>query len=271
MPDTLIPGEADMDRFDRSKRINWIDLDSVHGKNCLVVGAGALGNEVIKNLVLSGFRSIVLVDMDHIVTSNLNRCLFFREGESYRRELKAKVLAERARELDPGIRIEARASKIQELEDHEWERFDLVLGCLDNIEARLHVNSHAYHMGIPYIDGGTHGMAGKVQVVLPPSTPCFQCGLNRSHYRVLEKRFSCTGENMTFFEPKLPAEITTTSLVAAVQVREAMKIASGMTDKCIKHVLHYNGLTGMWEEFELSIDSACPLHQSVAEFGYQLD
>lgn len=256
----MVPGGADIDRFDRSRRIDWIDLDSVLQTNCLVVGAGALGNEVVKNLVLSGFRSIVIVDMDHIVTSNLNRCLFFREGESYRRELKAKVLAEKAGELDSEVRVEARVSRIQELPDHDWEHFDVVLGCLDNIAARLHVNSHAYHMGIPYIDGGTYGMAGKVQVILPPSTPCFQCGLNRSHYRVLEKRFSCTGKDVTFFEPKIPAEITTTSLIAAVQVREAMKITSGMMDKCIKHVLHYNGLTGMYEELELLIDSECPLH-----------
>ena len=261
MSDALVPGKEDSDRFDRTKRIGWIDLDSVHSMRCLVIGAGALGNEVVKNLVLSGFRDLVLVDMDHIVLSNLNRCLFFREGNSQRKEMKALVVAERAMELDPVVKIESRTCRIEELTEDSWGEFNIVLGCLDNIAARLHANSHSYQMDIPYIDGGTSGMAGKVQVVLPPRTPCFQCGLNRSHYRVLEKRFSCTGREVSYFEPKMPAEITTTSVIAAIQVREALKIASGLEDRCIRHAFFYNGMTGMSEEFEMSFDPDCPLHQ----------
>jgi molybdopterin/thiamine biosynthesis adenylyltransferase len=261
MSDALVPGKEDSDRFDRTRRIGWIDLDSVHSMRCLVIGAGALGNEVVKNLVLSGFRDLALVDMDHIVLSNLNRCLFFREENSQSKEMKALVVAERAMELDPVVKIESRTCRIEELTEDGWGEFDIVLGCLDNIAARLHANSHSYQMGIPYIDGGTNGMAGKVQVVLPPRTPCFQCGLNRSHYRVLEKRFSCTGREVSYFEPKMPAEITTTSVIAAIQVREALKIASGLEDRCIRHAFFYNGMTGMSEEFEMSFDPDCPLHQ----------
>ena len=112
--------------------------------------------------------------------------------------------------------------------------FDLVFGCLDNIAARLHVNSHSYLARSPYIDGGTNGFRGKVQVVIPPETPCLQCAMNRTHYRVMEKRFSCTGSDVSYFEPKMPAEITTTSVVAAIQVREAVKLASGRQEKCIQ-------------------------------------
>ena len=272
MSDALIPGKADADRFDRTKRIGCIDLEEVHRKRCLVIGAGALGNEVLKNLVLSGFRSIVIVDMDHIVLSNLNRCLFFREGNSRRRELKAVVLAERSKELDPDAEIEYRTTRIEEMTEESWGEFDIIFGCLDNIAARLHANSHSYHNGVPYIDGGTDGMAGKVQVVISPTTPCLQCGLNRSHYRVLEKRYSCTGREVSYYEPKMAAEITTTSVIAAIQVREALKIASGLEEKCVRHAFYYNGLTGMSEELELSIDPDCPLHQLKRAGGkYQVD
>jgi molybdopterin/thiamine biosynthesis adenylyltransferase len=261
MSDALIPGKEDTDRFDRTRRIGWIDLETVHKMRCLVIGAGALGNEVMKNLVLSGFRNLVLVDMDHIVLSNLNRCLFFREGDSRRKEMKAVVVAEKAMILDPEVSIESRTCRVEELTEESWGEFDIVFGCLDNISARLHANSHSYHKCIPYIDGGTNGMAGKVQVVLPPRTPCFQCGLNRSHYRVLEKRFSCTGREVSYFEPKVPAEITTTSVIAAIQVREALKIASRLGEKCIRHAFYYNGMNGMSEELEISFDPDCPLHQ----------
>src|SRR5512137_1843244 len=80
--DVISPGYIDTDKFERSKRIGWFNFDLITKAKVLVVGAGALGNEVIKNLVLSGYRKISLVDMDHVVYSNLNRCVFFRESDS---------------------------------------------------------------------------------------------------------------------------------------------------------------------------------------------
>jgi len=250
------PGDHDSDRFDRVRRIGWIDLDAISRARVMVAGAGALGNEVVKNLVLSGFRDIDLVDMDHVVISNLSRCLFFRDEDEGRP--KAEVVAERAMEMDREVRVTPLVCRIEKVE--RWDQYDLVLGCLDNIMARLHVNSHSYLAGTPYIDGGTMAVSGKVQVVIPPDGPCFQCGLNRSHYRVLERRFSCTGTDVSFYQPRMPAEITTTSVIAAIQVREALKLMSGMKERCIRHILHYNGLTGGTSELSLDIDPACPMH-----------
>jgi len=255
------PGDRESDRFDRSKRISWLDMESIARTRCMVVGAGALGNEVVKNLILSGFREITLIDMDSIVLSNLNRCLFFREEDCEGRVMKAETIARRASHLDRGVTITPIVKKIQEVGEEIWIRHHMVFGCLDNIMARLHVNSYCYHHCIPYIDGGTHGFRGKVQVIIPElSTPCFQCGLNRSHFRVLEKRFSCTGGDVSVYEPKLPAEITTTSVIGAIQVREALKIASGRKEMCIRHILHYDGERGDTDVFEIDIDPCCPNH-----------
>ena len=174
---------VDRDRFDRMRRIGWVDVDSIRSKRCLVVGAGALGNEVVKNMVLAGFRMITVVDMDHIVTSNLSRCLFFRDSD-VREVKKADVVATRASELDPDAEIIPVVSDIKEMED--WD-YDIVLGCLDNISARMHVNAHAYYHGIPYIDGATDGMNGRVMVILPGG-PCLQCTMNRTHVEQMERR-----------------------------------------------------------------------------------
>ncbi len=253
-------GEVDEDRWERSRRVTWLDMDKVQNANFLVVGAGALGNEVVKDLVLAGARRITVVDMDHVVRSNLSRCVLFREQDGAERRLKAEVVAQRAKELDPAAEVRPVVGRIEELPDAAWREHCITLGCLDNVAARLHANSFSYFNRIPYIDGGTDGHAGRVQVVVPPSTPCLQCGLNRSHYRILERRNSCTGNETTFFQPKVAAEITTTAMVAAVQVREALKIVSGRGDAVLHHVLHLNGLLNTWEELELSIDPQCPLH-----------
>ena len=257
----LRPGMFDQDRLERSKRISWLDMEKISRIKCLVVGAGALGNEAVKDLVLSGFRDIHIVDMDHVVRSNLNRCVFFREGDAERKTMKADIVASRAMELDPTARIMASVAGIETYDVERFRSFDLVLGCLDNIAARLHVNSHAYSAHRPYIDGGTNGFRGKVQVVIPPDTPCLQCAMNRTHYRVMEKRFSCTGTDMSYFEPKTPAEITTTSVVAAIQVREALKLASDRSDKCIRNIMFYDGLNGTSDELEVDIDTDCPMHE----------
>ncbi len=244
----------DADRFDRMRRIDWIDMDLIVNSRCLVVGAGALGNETVKCMVLAGFSDITVVDMDHIVTSNLSRCVMFREDDNGL--MKSQVLARRAMELSSGSDVKAINSRVQDIED--WD-YDLVLGCLDNITARLHTNSHSVFHGIPYVDGATDGMSGKVQVVLPDG-PCLQCAMNDSHVRTADLRFSCTGGSHVFV-PHIAGEITTTSIIAAIQVREAEKIISGRCDLCTRDITFYDGAKGTMDTVTLDIDKGCPNHK----------
>ncbi len=239
-------------------------MDAIIGARCLVIGAGALGNEVVKNLILSGVTNLTIVDMDAVVLSNLNRCVFFRTEDALAGRDKAQVIAHRAKGLNEAAMIEVIVGRVQDLPAERFKEHDLVFGCLDNVAARLHSNSHSYFHGVPYIDGATMGTSGKVQVVIPPSTPCLQCAMNRTHYRLMEKRFSCTGNDVTFFEPKMAAEITTTSAVAAVQVREGLKILSGRKDECIKNVWYYDGLANRSDVLEVDFDPECSAHSKTA-------
>lgn len=260
MTELIRPGERDEDRHDRTRLIPWVDLERVGSAKVLVVGAGALGNETVKDLALFGFRNLDILDMDTVVRSNLSRCVLFREGDQSSGKGKAALVADRARELDPGLQVRAIEGKVQSLGPEEMKEYDVIFGCLDNVAARLHLNANSYHARVPYVDGGTDGFRGRVQAVVPPTTPCLQCGMNRSHFRVMERRFSCTGQDTVFYQPKMPAEITTTSIIAAVQVREAVKILSGRP--AISHIMHYDGLAGTSEVFALDIDPGCPNHVS---------
>ena len=73
-------------------------------------------------------------------------------------------------------------------------------------------------------------------------------------------RFSCTGNDVVFHEPRLPAEITTTSVVSAIMVREALKIVSGRKDMVLSNSLYYDGQRNVCEELEIELNPDCPVH-----------
>lgn len=260
MARTLRPGYLDEDKHERSKRLEWFDLEKIQGAKVLVVGCGATGNETVKNLILAGFRKITLVDMDYVVRSNLNRCIFFDDEDAEKKRLKAEVVAEKARRMERDLQIDYRTEMIQDLPEDFVSSFDIVLGCLDNVAARLHLNAHCYYKGIPYIDAATLGFIGKVQVVLPPDTPCFQCAVNKTHLKIMGDRFSCTGIDTTYHEPKLAAEITTTSVVSAIQTRESIKIVLGMESDLVHNVFYYDGMKNVSDVLEIGINPDCPHH-----------
>lgn len=244
------------DKWDRSRRIDWLDVNALRRARCLVVGAGAIGNETVKNLALSGIGHITVIDMDSVELSNMNRCLFFRARD--KGKPKTDVVAQGARELVPESEIRALNGVVEETEI-DWNSYDVVLGCLDNIKARLHVNAHCRYHRVPYVDAGTDGMRAKLQVVLEDG-PCIQCTMNNSHYRVMERRFSCTGGDFSYYEPPMAAEITTTAVIAALQVREVLKILSGKENACIHNVMFYDGFSNDLLELEVEIDEKCPNH-----------
>jgi molybdopterin/thiamine biosynthesis adenylyltransferase len=237
-----------------------MDMDAISNARVLMVGAGAIGNEVAKNLALSGFGHVTVVDMDRVVTSNLTRCLFFSETDALERSLKAETVANGMKGLDGNMKVHAICEKVQDLGDDLVPGFDVVLGCLDNVLARMHLNAQSCYHRVPYVDGAMDGTRGKVQVVVPPATPCLECGMNRSHGRIIEQRFSCTGNDVSLFLPKVGAEITTTSIIGAIQVREALKLVSGKGDECIRNVVYYDGMKNSFDMLEMEINPECPNH-----------
>ena len=257
----IAPGDVDEDKFDRARRIGWLDIDAIAKARVLMVGAGAIGNEVGKNLVLSGFKNITVVDMDKVVCSNLARCLFFSDSDAAEGGYKAKIVAAGMSALDDGVRVNPIIGTIQEQGDNFFQEFDVVFGCLDNVLARLHVNSQCCFHNVPYIDGAMDGFNGKVQVIFSGSGPCLECGMNDSHAKIVEQRFSCTGNNISLFLPKIGAEITTTSIVGAMMVRESLKLISGKREFCINNVIYYNGQKNSLNELEISIREDCPNHK----------
>ncbi|XP_017011915.3 SUMO-activating enzyme subunit 2 [Drosophila takahashii] len=141
----------------------------------LVVGAGGIGCEVLKNLVLSGFTDIEIIDLDTIDLSNLNRqFLFHREhvGKS-----KARVARESALSFNPDAQITAYHDSVTSTDYgvNFFKKFDLVLSALDNRAARNHVNRMCLNADVPLIESGTAGYNGQVELIKRGLTQCYEC------------------------------------------------------------------------------------------------
>src|SRR5678816_2157139 len=92
-------------RFDRFKLIGWWDQQRLARARVLVIGAGALGNEIIKNLALLGVGQLLIADMDRVENSNLSRSVLYREHDNG--ALKATTAAAAARDIYPDVKAHA--------------------------------------------------------------------------------------------------------------------------------------------------------------------
>ncbi|KAF3765684.1 hypothetical protein M406DRAFT_255521 [Cryphonectria parasitica EP155] len=141
----------------------------------LLVGAGGIGCELLKNIVLLGFGEIHVVDLDTIDLSNLNRQFLFRH--EHIKKSKALVAKETAQKFNPKVKIEAHHANIKETQFNvDWFRgFNLVFNALDNMDARRHVNKMCLAADVPLIESGTTGFNGQVQVIKKGVTACYDC------------------------------------------------------------------------------------------------
>jgi len=221
------PSETD-DRFSRLRLIPWWDQKKIEAAHVLVVGAGALGNEILKNLALLGFLQIVVVDLDYIETSNLSRSVLFRASDVGL--AKADAIARGYRDLLPEVTVQPLvANVIQDCGLGLFAWADLILGGLDNREARLWINRAAWKVSRPWIDGAIEGINGVARVFMPGHPPCYECTLGETDWAILNRRMSC---NLLLHEAnpqgRVPTTPTISSIIGGVQVQEAVKALHGL-------------------------------------------
>ncbi|XP_075962720.1 SUMO-activating enzyme subunit 2 [Anarhichas minor] len=149
--------------------------DTLSTCKVLVVGAGGIGCELLKNLVLTGFKQIEVIDLDTIDVSNLNRQFLFQKkhvGKS-----KAQVAKESVLQFCPTVNITAYHDSIMNPEYNVefFRKFTLVMNALDNRAARNHVNRMCLAADIPLIESGTAGYLGQVTVIKKGMTECYEC------------------------------------------------------------------------------------------------
>lgn len=205
--------------------LSWFKQDKVKNAKVLVVGAGALGNEVIKNLTLFGVGTIFVCDFDRIELSNLTRSVLFREKDAYEHSYKAEVAAKRAMEINPQIKVIPIVGNLfSEVGLGIYKDVDVVIGCLDSRIARYLLNRLCMRVGKTWIDGSIENMTGVVKVY-SPGINCYECNLSREEFNNIMLRTGCA--DVVRAQTSAGRVATTpisASIVGAMQAQEAMKI-----------------------------------------------
>ena len=144
-------------------------------------------------------------------------------------------------------------------------RMDVIIGCLDNREARLAVNRFAYWMNKPWVDGAIQELLGLVRVFVPGQGACFECTLNEQARRDLAVRYSCpllARQNILL--GKVPTTPTIASIIGAMQSQEALKLLHGMPVEPGK-VIHFNGMINEMHTTAYNPREDCESHWTYGE------
>lgn len=205
--------------------LSWFKIDKVKNARILVAGAGALGNEVVKNLALFGVGHIYVCDFDQIEISNLTRSVLFREEDAYNHHYKAEIVAKRAMEINPQIEVIPIVGNLfSEVGLGLYKSVDVIIGCLDSRIARYLLNRLSLRAGKTWIDGSIENLTGVVKVYTP-GVNCYECGMSREEFNNIMVRTGCAD---VVRQQTSAGRVATTpvsaSIVGAMQVQEAMKI-----------------------------------------------
>ncbi|MFX1308970.1 MAG: ThiF family adenylyltransferase [Promethearchaeota archaeon] len=266
----------DSDKYDRQKRIAGWDQSKISNATVMVIGVGATGNELVKNLTLTGIGKFIIIDYDIIEKSNLNRCVLFNMKDDIEGKYKVDVVKESIKTLNPDVGIVTYKTDLNDIDKNLYKQSDVICSCVDNIEARLEANNYAYYYGIPFVDSGIDEHFGSIQVAYSEvkDASCLQCGISDKDLDLMWRKFSCTGQKIDSENGettrKIATIISTTSIIGGIQAQQVIKFIlnqdhfrengkwdSQIGEPLIGKQLNYNGLINKFNIIEKSKDPNC--------------
>lgn len=191
----------------------------------MVVGCGALGNEVLKNLVLMGIGHLVIVDFDVVEQGNLTRSILFHKADVGER--KVDVAKRMLLDLNPDLDIQTICGDIAyDVGLGTVRRMDIIIGCVDNRWARYCIQRLCHRAGKTWVDGGILDLTGTVKVFRPGES-CYACSLSTEALADMQRRMPCAGVIRRREEAgHAPTTPIIASIIGAVQAQEAIRCIS---------------------------------------------
>jgi molybdopterin/thiamine biosynthesis adenylyltransferase len=197
---------------------------SVRSASVLLAGAGAIGNEVAKNLAMLGIGRLVIVDHDIVELSNVSRMIFFESGDVGKN--KAEVLARNIHTKYPFVETLAFRGILEEMPLKFYLDSDVLVCGLDNVVSRIYLTQIARRYCVPMVDGGITGLDGRVHVYTPPDDACPICMFPPNQYsHIVGLRNPCDAPVQ---EQVVPSFASSISLVSSILAQETVKIVLGL-------------------------------------------
>ena len=216
-------------RYLRHSLIDWFSQDQVKNSKIAVIGAGAVGNEVIKNLTLLGVGHIDIYDFDTIEIHNLTRSVLFRETDIDCE--KAVTAKKRAKELDGSVHVTSFHGDVWEtLTLATLKTYTCVISGVDNFDARLKLSTLCLLCEVDFINVGIDSRYASVEVfpysgIVPCA--CYECNLPGSVYERIQDRYSCGWlKKASYTEKKIPTTIITSSIAGAISASVALRLCN---------------------------------------------
>lgn len=220
------------ERYSRQHRFVPIGVEGqrqIQRSHVLIIGAGALGTGVAETLSRAGVGHLTIADRDYVEWSNLQRQQLFTEADAAARLPKAIAVRERLNAINSTIRVDA---KVMDVTVNDIESLisgvQLIIDATDNFDTRLLINDISQLHRIPWIYGACVGSYGMTYTIVPGSTPCLNCLLDKIPVN------GATCDTAGIIPPAV-------QMVVAHQTTEALKLLTG----------HVESLRGTLYSFDL--------------------
>lgn len=247
-----------MSKYTRQEQISGWRQNKLSNATVIVVGVGALGNEVARIIALSGVGKLILCDNDKIELSNLNRCGLFREADIG--SLKVDVASHRLQQLSPKIKLDPRPYPlIHGIGLAELRDADLVISCLDTRAARLQLAGRCNLVNTPYLDGATYAWGGEIRPFLQPETgACYGCSLDTEARSQADMPWSCQDTS-----PELPQDATAGSSILIASWMSILATRFLMELPVQQALISVDTEQGTTKKITLQRDENCLLHTPI--------
>jgi molybdopterin/thiamine biosynthesis adenylyltransferase len=244
-------------RYARHSLITDWSQKSLSDSKVIIVGMGALGNEVARILAMAGVGHLLLCDPDRVEISNLSRTVLFRQSDIGR--FKVEAASDHLTKLAPDMNITIRPLPlIQGIGLAELRDASLVISCLDSRSSRLQLVGRCQLVRAVVIDGGTTPWGGEVRPYLNPDGSCYGCSLTPESRGITDVPWSCLDTS-----PQLPegSAIPSSALVGTWMGSIAVRYLMGLSSPNVALVIDIPRMKTTQLKQERDLD--CPLHQSL--------
>ncbi len=208
----------------------------------LIVGCGALGSAQAESLARAGVGRLRIADRDFIEYSNLQRQTMFTESDADNRLPKAVACAHHLRQINSDIEVEANVTDVNHSNvERLIENCDLVLDGTDNFATRYLINDACVKQYVNWIYGAAVGSYGVTMTIRPGETPCLRCMFAETPPAANAPTCDTNGVIMSII-----------SVVAALQVTEALKLLTYQTDGLHNSLMQIDMWRNQWRQIRLA-------------------